>query len=62
LRSEQYAHPVSKPLIPTPMPALRDTLHKLPPHFPLNPAFRHPSTTAPGKQLLSNPPANRKAV
>jgi len=61
LRSEQYSHPISKPLNPTPTPALRDTLHKLPPHFPLNPPFRHPSPTAPVRRPLSIPPANRKA-
>jgi hypothetical protein len=76
LRSEQYAHPITKPLTGTPASGLRDTLHKPPPHFPLGSPFNHsgatpnhpgappnhPATTPPGKRPPSIPAANRKAV
>ena len=54
LRSDQYAHPITRPLIGTPTPVLRDTLHKLTP--------KHPATTPAGKRPSSLPPADPKAV
>jgi hypothetical protein len=77
LRSEQYSHPITRPVISTPAPASRDTLHKLPQHFPLGSPFnhpggatpnhpgltpKHPAPIPPGKRPSFLPPADPKAV